>query len=277
MSQFIAKRESTLRKILTAVSQDPRIVGCLDYGSSSEGRDDPYSDLDIALFIQDEQLNSFYAGWQSWAAQFGTLLLAYIGGIGHPWVVYDTGEMPLRIDFNFISASQVNLIKDWPNAPVSAEKMVLVEKEPFQLTPVVQPLINQPLAPINLQHAFEQVCGDFWVYLIRTYVQCVREKHWMARHDFNFIIVGNLLALCRIEAGKVDRWRGANASAYIEQDLSKERLQGLEVAKPGPSLADLQLALRETAVFGRTICQSIAKQHGWVWPDQLAERVISML
>ena len=277
MADLTIVRKEILGRILTAVSNDPHIVGCVDYGSSSEGRNDPYSDLDLALFIQDEHIESFKAEWESWAGQFGTLLLAYIGGVGHPWVVYDNHDMPLRVDFNFIPASQAEMIREWPNKPISTRKMVLAEKEPFQLTPIVDSLLNQSLAPNNLEKAFGQVCGDFWVYLIRTHVQCLRKKHWLARHDFNFIIVGNLLALCRIEAGKIDRWRGSNASADIERDISPERLKGLEVAKPGPSLGELEMALRETAVFGRTVCQSIAQKHAFSWPELLADRVIMML
>jgi hypothetical protein len=50
--------EQTRQRILEAAQADPRILGCVDYGSTSEGRGDEWSDLDIALFIQDSELES---------------------------------------------------------------------------------------------------------------------------------------------------------------------------------------------------------------------------
>ena len=75
--------EKVRQRIIEAARADPRILGCIDYGSTSEGRGDEWSDLDIALFIQDSELELFEKNWKQWASQFGDLYLAYIGGIGH--------------------------------------------------------------------------------------------------------------------------------------------------------------------------------------------------
>ena len=72
-------------------------MGVIDYGATSHGRGDAFSDLDVALFVRDDDLEALEADWKAWAAQFGPLLLAYVGGVGHPWVVYDAQPMPLRL------------------------------------------------------------------------------------------------------------------------------------------------------------------------------------
>src|SRR5918911_728564 len=94
-----AARDRLRQQIIAAAAGDPRVVGVVDYGSTSEGRDDEWSDIDLALFIRDAELADFERDWQSWAAQFGRLLLAYVGGIGHPWTVFDTKPLPVRVDF----------------------------------------------------------------------------------------------------------------------------------------------------------------------------------
>src|SRR5687768_1413049 len=109
-----ARREMRLTS-LAAAEADPRIVGVLDYGSSSEGRGDAWSDLDLAIVLHDEALAPFSAGWRVWAAQFGPLLLAYEGGVGHPWAVYDTPGLPLRVDLAFHPLSGIGAIAGWPN------------------------------------------------------------------------------------------------------------------------------------------------------------------
>lgn len=98
MTEIIAHMKHCL---IAAAERDQRIVGIVDYGSSSEGRADEWSDIDVALFIRDADFDEFERAWKDWAAQFGALLLAYVGGVGHPWAVYDTQPLPLRIDFAF--------------------------------------------------------------------------------------------------------------------------------------------------------------------------------
>ena len=113
-----------MEKIVETAVSDPRIVAVVDYGSSVEGRADKWSDVDVGLFIKDDQLANFDAHWKTWAAQFGNLRLAYKGGVGHPWGVYDALPLPLRVDFHFVSDSELTSVQTWPKAPTSVEVMV---------------------------------------------------------------------------------------------------------------------------------------------------------
>jgi hypothetical protein len=252
-------------------------VGVIDYGATSHGRGDAFSDLDVALFVRDDDLEAFEADWKAWAAQFGPLLLAYVGGVGHPWVVYDAQPMPLRVDFAFRPASGVDDLSALPLAPTSVEAMVWYDATGGSLCFRVEGMVGQSLAPADLQAAFDQVCGDFWTYQLRTLVRLLRGEEWAARHDFSFVIVGNLLALLRLEAGATDRWRGSNPSAGIEAVLSPERWVQLEGCIPGPSAGEIRRAMHHAAGVGFAVCQVLAEQHGWGWPRPLAKRVLALL
>jgi hypothetical protein len=274
----LANERSKIRKhILEVIRADPRIVGCVDYGSTSEGRGDEWSDLDIALFIHDPELELFGRDWKQWASQFGNLLLAYMGGVGHPWAVYDTEQMPLRVDFAFHPASSLNRILEWPNSPASVDAMVWHDRTNGKLTEFVHQKIGQSLAPEDLARVFEQVGGDLWYYFLRTQTKLIRGEIWAARHDFNFIITGNLLALLRIECGAVSRWRGSPASAGIERVLSKQRLDQLNRCIPGPSIADLRSAMARAASLGYDVSVHLSQKNGWLWPHSLAKKVLAML
>jgi hypothetical protein len=270
-------RNKIKQHILEVIRVDPRIVGCVDYGSTSEGRGDEWSDLDIALFIHDPELNLFEKNWQQWASQFGNLLLAYIGGIGHPWAVYDTDDMPLRVDFAFYPATTLSRILEWPNSPISAEAMIWHDRTNGKLASFVNQIVRQSLAPDDLARTFEQVDGDFWYYFLRTQTKLIRGEKWAARHDFNFIITGNLLALLRIECGAINQWRGASPSAGIERVLSKPRLNHLNQCIPGPSETDLRLAMSHAASLGYEVSNHIAQEYGWGWPISLAKKVVEIL
>ncbi len=192
-------RARMTRRLKEAAREDERVVGVVDYGSGSEGRADEWSDVDVALFIRDEDFDSFSASWAAWASQFGPLLLAYVGGVGHPWAVYDVGLVPLRVDFAFHRESKMEVMLAWPNSPRSAEAFVIYDATDGALTALAEKLVGQSLSPPDLARAFEAVCGDFWYYLLRTLAKLRRGQTWAARYDFNFIITGNLHALLRIE------------------------------------------------------------------------------
>lgn len=269
--------EQTRQHIINAAQADPRIIGCIDYGSSSEGRGDEWSDLDIALFIQGTELEAFEKNWKQWAAQFGHLLLAYVGGVGHPWAVFEATPIPLRVDFVFFPASDLDKILEWPCSPTSVDAMVLYDGANGQIRSRVSRIVGQSLAPEDLATAFERVGGDFWYYLLRTHTKLIRGEHWAVRHDLNFIITGNLLALLRIECGAISRWRGSSASAGIEKVLSAQRLEQLNQCIPGPSEADLKAALVRAASLGSEVSENIAKKHSLDWPASLAKKVLETL
>jgi lincosamide nucleotidyltransferase len=273
----LVMQDNLRQHILHVVQADPRIVGCVDYGSTSEGRGDEWSDLDIALFIRDDELDLFEKDWKQWASQFGNLLLAYIGGVGHPWAVYDTDRIPLRVDFVFHPASTLNRVLEWPNSPTSTDAMVWHDLTDGKLTAFVNQIVGQSLAPDNLEKAFEQVGGDFWYYFLRTQAKLMRGENWAARHDFSFIITGNLLALLRIECAAVSHWRASSAAVGIEKVLSEQRLNQLNQCIPGSSSTDLRAAMFRAASLGYQVSEEIAQKYGWGWPISLAKKVLAIL
>lgn len=257
-------REAVKRKIVVVAKEDTRIIAVIDYGSTSEGRGDEWSDLDLALFIRDIDIDSFQSDWKEWAMQLGSLLVSFIGGVGKPWAVYDADPMPLRVDFSFHPESELEDILDWPNSPVSVEAMILYDDTNGRLTSLVSQLVGQSLAPRDLQAKFDQVSSDFWYYLLRTYTRLQRGEHWAARHDFNFMIVGNLLALLRIEAGAVERWRGSSASTAIERVIPSERLSRMEKCIPVRGEESLRQVMVDASLLGYEVCEAISVKYEWV-------------
>lgn len=264
-------------RMLTAAEHDPRIVGVVDYGSSSEGRADEWSDVDVALFLRDADFDDFGRGWKGWAARLGPLLLAYVGGVGHPWAVYDARPLPLRVDFAFHRESGMDVMLTWPNAPISAAAMVWYDATGGRLTGYAQRLVGQLLAPPDLEQAFERVCGDFWDYTLRTFGRLKRGQLWAARHDYDCIMLGNLHALLRLEAGAVGRWRASSSAVGIEQVISRGRLEQLNSCIPGAGAEGLRRAFLDAARLAHEVCAATAQANGWGWPQQLAERTLAVL
>lgn len=266
-----------VRRLIEAARLDPRIVGLADYGSSSEGRNDEWSDIDLAVFLRDGDYEVFEHEWKVWAAQFGPLLLAFISGVGHPWTVYDATPVPLRVDFAFHRESAIEEMLAWPNAPVSVEAMVWYDATADRLTSCARQLVGQSLAPADLPATYEQIGGDYWYYVLRTLGKVERQEEWAARYEFNFIITGLLQALLRIEAGAVERWRASESASDIEHVLTPRRLTQLNACIPGPGLKSLHQALIKAAELGYEVCTALHTTYGWPWPDALADRTLLVL
>ncbi len=270
-------REIMKQRLINAARTDERIVGLIDYGSSSQGRDDQWSDIDVSLFIRDADLAAFKRNWKSWAAQLGDLLLAYIGGVGHPWTVYAAQPVPLRIDFNFYGESEIAQIVNWPYSPQSVEAAIWYDNSGGQLADCLQQLVGKTLQPENLAATFEQICGDFWYYVLYAFSKWKRDQSWLARQTFHFQIMQNLFALLRIEAGALDHWQDTSAAWNVEHSLSPQRLAQLETCIPAPGQAALKQTLLAAAQLGEDVCIQIALQHAWDWPHELAKRTLQLL
>lgn len=269
-------RASFVAKLLAAAAADPRIVGVLDYGSTSENRGDEWSDADLVLFLRDADAAEFEHGWKTWLGQFGTLLLAYTSGLGKPWAVLAAEPLPLRVDFNFYPLSEIDRILEWPSAPSSVASMVLYDAMGGAIATRVARIVGQALGPADPQRAFEQTCGDFWYYALRTWAKLLRGQRLLAHHEYTAIMVANLAALLRLEAGATERWRNSSAVQGIEQAISPARLQAFArcVARGEP---DVERAFGAAARLAYAACEAIATRHGWPWPAELAARVVALV
>lgn len=272
----LANRAELQSRVVAAARDDPRIVGLLDYGSWSEGRGDEWSDVDLSVFIHDDAYEAFEVEWVRWAGGFGRLLLAFVGDIGNHWTVYDGAAKPIRADFALHRASAMPDLLTWPNAPLSVEHMVLVDKTGGALTALAARTVGRDLGPQDVPQRFELVCANFWYYADRTWSKLQRGPTWGVRFDLDFIMMGSLMALLRLEAGRVDRWRASDAAANIERDISPGRLDQLNACIPGPAPADLAPALQRIFQLGRDVSAAAAARYQRPWPAELAGRLVAL-
>ncbi len=265
------------RRIVEAVTADERLVGLVDYGSTSEGRGDRWSDVDCSLFIRPEDREEFVSTWQEWIAQFGPVLLSFVGDIGNYWSVIEGEFFQIRVDFNFYAATDdaITAMEAWPNAPSSVDAMLLIDKT-GRLEPHVKSMVKQDLGPLDMPERVDLVAAGFWYYAVRTWCKLQRGPSWGVRFDISFIMFGSLMALLRLEAGKVDRWRASDAAAGIEDDIGAGRLASLNACIFDADPASLARALAAIIRLGAQANEGIAERYQRSWPNELAERMIAL-
>ncbi|MGN6031470.1 MAG: hypothetical protein ACTHQE_07370, partial [Thermomicrobiales bacterium] len=232
------------QRLVEAVQADDRVTGLLDYGSTSEGRGDRWSDVDSSLFIRPADYDAFVAEWASWQGQLGTVLLHYKPIDICWWSVFDGAEFPIRLDVNLYPADgeHLGLLHTWPNAPISVDAMLLVDKEGL-LRPHVEAIVGQSLVPPDLRAIMEAFIPNFWYYVVRTWCRLQRGASMTSRYEIHFMLLGSLAGLLRMEAGRMERWRSSDAIAGIERDISPERVAAFRACVPGLADGDLDVAL----------------------------------
>ena len=265
------------RRLIETAGEDPRIVGLLCDGSHSSGRGDEWSDVDVSIFIRDADFDGFWAGWKSWARQFGDLLLGYISWVGHPWAVFDSEPVPLRVDFDLHRESTIDQVRTWPVSLTSVDGAVWYDGTDGRLRAAVEPLVGKSLAPSDPRADFERLCGDLWYELLYSHSRLQRGELWVARQAFHYRAMESLLRLLRFEANAFERWQASPGAADVERVLSPERLRQLEGCIPTRDANGLVDALCNAANLGREVCASIARAHDWEWPERLAQRVVTVL
>lgn len=269
-------RTAFVHQLRAAAAHDPRIAGLIDYGSGAEGRADEWSDVDVTVLVRDADFDAFSRDWVAWAGQFGALLLAYTGHIGHPWTVYDTEPVPLRADFYFLPASQVDAVLDEPTSPLSVETMLWYDDTGGALRDRVARLVGRSRRPRDARADFDRLCGDLWYHLLFAWSKLRRGEHWVARQAFHTEVMQPLLYLLRLEAGALARWQSSPSALDAESVLPSTRLAALDRCIPAPGPSALHRALHAAATLGRDACAAIAHRELWPWPDVLAERVIRL-
>jgi hypothetical protein len=272
----MSARDEMLSRLHAAAERDERIVGLLDYGSGSFGRADEWSDVDVAVFLRDADLEPFTREWKAWAGQFGRLLLAYVGHIGHPWTAYEAEPLPLRVDFDLHPESAMVRLPSWPNSPVSVESMVLYDGTGGRLKEIIRPLVGRSTRPSDLLAVFEQVCGDFWYYALYVLSKLGRGDAWTARQVYHLEVQRNLLLLLRLEADYTGEWFASPVAFRAERTLSPERLARLDATVPLPGAAGLRPAMYAAAMLGREVCGRLADRYHQEWPEELARRVTEL-
>ncbi len=198
-------RNRLLQCILDHCRRDERVLAVLDYGSPSEGREDAWSDIDLALSIRPDAWEDFGANWETWLGECGTVLLGFISFTEQPWAVLSTDAAPVRVDLHLYGYHPHDVrsaLATWPNAPRSVEDMLLFDRE-AALVPEVEQLVGQSLAPDDIASTFTGVAANFWYYVHRTWSKMQRGIGWDTRWNISTVLTGNLCALLRLEAGGV--------------------------------------------------------------------------
>ncbi len=266
--------EAVAGRLVAMAIDDERVIGLVEYGSRCQGRADAWSDLDLVVVVREDAVDELRLGWRGWVRGLKpSLLLAYRGLVGSPWLIVDAEPAPLRVDLAFFSLEAViERLEQAAIRPISAEAMVRYDGMGGRLTAFAASLVDRPVEPLDIADAFERFGGDFWYFLLRAHAAMQRGQLWFVRHNHQ-IIVDKLIALLRLECGEHGRLQAGMPTVDAERALPAGRLEQLQECLTVHTADELGRSLVRAAEIGRDASARIAERHAVPWPVELAERV----
>ena len=161
-------RGSLLDRILNRARADERVLALLDYGSTSEGRGDAWSDIDLAMSIRPDAWEAFNAGWRDWLPPAGRCCSGLRASLNIPPV--STEAAPVRVDLHLTVVRRTMTsprLPSWPNAPVSTEAMLPVRpRERWRAGSRVGRAVT---GTGERRGDVRERRGHFWYYVHRTW------------------------------------------------------------------------------------------------------------
>lgn len=246
-------QQNMINRFRGACHADDRVIAALMFGSFAVGEGDAFSDIEFAVFIQDDLFDDFEQ--YSWLNAISPIAAYFLDDFGHHTALFKNG---VRGEFHFMRKSDLPVIASWKgygwfpsleaavlldrSGKLSQYASVLVGGPPTrggktEVKGLALNLLNLMLFGANLLNRGEYARA--WTLLSQA-------------HE-------NLLKLIRLHEGSTDHW--PTPSRALETDISesayKRYLTCTASAEPGALCA--------------AYCES------WKWSCELFENVAAPL
>jgi aminoglycoside 6-adenylyltransferase len=222
---------------------------------------DKWSDLDVALFVDDPRLLAEDA---TWVAEFGDPVLTFLeptafGDRVERRVLYESGE---DVDYALLEALGWEAFVSLPEARVAAERGYRVLYDELGLEAALRE--RSALTPAPEEAAdLEELASDFWYHALWTAKKLRRGEVYTAISCLDGYMKARLATLLELHARAVDptadTWHGGR---FLERWADPGALAALERAYAHYDLRDVARALWETIDVWQMLEEETARRLG---------------
>lgn len=119
------RQKKMIAHLREACQEDKRILGALMFGSFTVGEGDAFSDIESAVFLQNDVFESFEQ--RAWLDAISPVAAYFLDDFGHHTALFENG---VRGEFHFMRASDMPVISSWRGYRwfPSLEAAVLVDR-----------------------------------------------------------------------------------------------------------------------------------------------------
>lgn len=170
-----------INRLAELFAQDERILACWLRGSFAKGTSDHYSDIDLALAVDDEQFHYAFRSLREQACGAGECVIAW----DSPKDINGAGFTAFYSDCNFLDV-KVYRASRVPNIPPADPMRAIFDR---------QGILDQPRVVADPEDSLDPPVGDtahwkmifFWICVYSAVRFVKREEYWYAAGMINSI------------------------------------------------------------------------------------------
>jgi predicted nucleotidyltransferase len=243
-------QESMLDSLRSYFEADKDISGLLLFGSFSrqESHPDHWSDLDILLVVQNNQLDRFFPTTE-WLDHFGTLYTYNQSSDDFKYTTRACFENFNRIDFVITTEEKLAAIGKWTGVPFHDGMKVIFSRSEIVDAIATQSYFQPELRTATQEH-FLEVVRDFRFKSMLAVYKVVRNDLLIALH-----LAQDLVRDCSV-LGMMLRNRTTGTNFHRQGGLGNQLVGQLEATqKPFTSAGLLDSIKESNEIFEKLACQ----------------------
>lgn len=259
------KQIKLINKVRSQCESDGRITSALMYGSFAKGKGDEYSDVEFAIYFNEESFKTLDV--EKWLNQISPVLLTYKNEFGITEVIFDG---LIRGEFHFEPNSHVKQISSWKSTDwfPSLESTLIIDKT-GELTSQLCQLIGDAPRDEFLKSA-QSIINSFFGWLIFGY-NVLKRGEFARALCLLWWIQWKLLYMIRIMEGKFENW--GTPSRELEKDIRCEFYDEFTSCTSDINKNNLELAYNNSWIFGKRLIEVLMPLYNISLPEELIKQL----
>lgn len=262
-------QQEMIERFREACHEDARIVAALMFGSFAIGEGDTFSDIEFAVFIQDDSFESFEQ--RSWLNAVSPVAAYFPDDFGHYTALFENG---IRGEFRFMRKSDIPIISTWQGYGwfPSLDAAVLVNRS-GELSQHASALVGGP--PIREGAPLVEGLALNFINLMLFGVNILNRGEYARAWALLSRAHENLLKLVRLQEGTTDHW--PTPSRALEKDISAATYDRYLACTASAESRSLYAAYRESWKWSLELFKSVAGPLNIELPRTVIEQVQRLL
>lgn len=262
-------QQRIIERFREACRADERVVAALMFGSFTTGEGDAFSDVEFAVFIQDDLFEDFEQ--RPWLDAVSPVAAYFPDDFGHHTALFENG---VRGEFHFMRASAVPVIAGWEGYGwfPSLDAAVVLDRS-GELSRYAQALVGGP--PVREGAPLVEDLALNLLNLMLLGAGLLNRGEFARAWALLSKAHEPLLKLVRLHEGTTDHW--PTPSRALETDLSDAAYERYVTCTAGAEPGALCTAYRESWTWSDEVLGAVAGPLNVELPAPVVARVDALL
>lgn len=262
-------QQKMIERFREAFHDDARVVAALMFGSFATGEGDAFSDIEFAVFIQDDSFEGFEQ--RSWLNAVSPVAAYFLDDFGHHTALFENG---IRGEFHFMRKSDIPIISTWQGYGwfPSLDAAVLIDRS-GELSQYASALVGGPPlregAPLVEGIALNLV--GLMLFGVNLLNRGEHARAWALLSKAH----ENLLKIVRLHEGSTNHW--PTPSRALEADLSESAYKRYVTCTASAEPGALCTAYHESWKWSLELFKNVAGPMNIELPETVIAQVQRLL